>query len=961
MKAIQSNPRLGVPFLFCTLIAVSVLALSAINLHPVASAARPSSRLADERAFPATSSAAPNQKNLLAAYGSLPIAFEANQGQTDPRVKYVARGRGYTLFLTSGSAVLSLRAQAHSSGGVKRAMVHRMSGLAKARMKNMQRSRVPQTKVAVLRMQMLGAKPDAAVVASDRLPGKSNYFLGRDPRNWHTNVSQYGRVEYKDVYPGVNVAFHGERHQLEFDYVLAPGADASAIALRFLGAKKLNTDSSGDLILATEAGDLRLQRPVAYQEANGQRRLVDARFQVNAERVGFTLGTYDRSRELVIDPTLSYSTYLGGNGEDEGFGITVDATGNAYIVGDTDSSNFPGASGATNGGGFDAFVTKLNAGGGSIGYTALIGGSGAETADAIAVDSLGNAYVGGITESSDFYTTPGAPQTTFGGGTCNGNPCNDGFIVKLDPTGTIVYSTYLGSSNNDNLYGIAIDGSGNAFVAGETFSSTFPLVNPLQTVFNQGSGSGDDDGFVTEINASGTAFLYSTYLGGSAGDLVNGIALDGSDNIYVAGDTVSGDFPITAGAFQTQCKSDGQCGGNSLDETFVTKINAGGASLGYSTYLGGSTDDVGLALALDSSHNAYVTGYTNSTDFPVDGPFQAELLNTNGSAFVTKLNPTGSALVYSSFLGGSTFDAAVSIAVDQRGNAYVTGTTLSVDFPTADAFQPALDGNSDAFIAEVNATGQTKVYSTFYGGDDDENFDSTTSSPFGGSIATVHASGAVYVTGATASSSGFPLTSALQNVFGGAPFDAFAAAVSAPTTNADFSVGLDPPTVGTTSGQSTGAITVAITPLNGSFSNAVSLTCSNLPAEAACNFGATSVTPGGSQATTTLTISTNGATGNGMLTPPSLRHSVIFYAMLLPIAGVALIGAGAGSRKKKLFSWMLICLILAGLLFLAACGGGSSSGGGGNGSSTPSGAYQFTVTGTSGSTSHTAIVTLVVQ
>jgi len=973
MTTKQRNSDLGSP-LICFLSACVLLAIGTVALHfgqfrsaaaNRGSASSPAVRRANGE-FLQTSSPAGSlaSRRLLRAYGDLPLRFEANEGQTDPQVKYLARGHGYTLFLTASEAVIKLKF--HDASGIKEALQRRTTGLSETKRKRtLRRSRSGQGSLAVLRMQMLGSNRNAAVLASEKLPGKSNYFIGKDANKWLTNVAQYGRVEYRNVYPGVSLAFHGEQQQLEFDYVVAPGADPEHIALRFSGARTLATDASGDLILSSPAGDLGLHKPVAYQEEGGIRRVVPARFVTKAgNQIGFELGSYDHGQELVIDPAISYATYLGGSGEDEGFGIAVDTSGAAYITGETDSPDFPGAAGATNAGSFDAFVTKLSSSGGSIDYTTLIGGSGADAGAAIAVDSSGNAYVTGLTESNDLPVTQGVYQPFFGGGACNSNgtirTCNDAFVAKLTPSGAITYLTYLGSNNDDNPIGIAIDGSGDTYVAGQTFSNPFPGTSqsPIQAVFNLGESNTASDGFVTEFNPDATALVYSTYLGGGANDLVYGIAVDSSGNAYVTGDTVSTDFPITDGAFQTKCGTDGNCNSNA-DDAFVSKINAGGTAIVYSTYLGGSGVDAGLAIAIDASRSAYITGFTASTDFPLHAPFQRQLLSSNGNAFVTKLNPSGSGLDYSSFLGGSTFDAAVSIALDHSTNAYLTGTTQSVDFPTVDALQPALNGDSDAFITEVNSTGATKVYSTFLGGSGDENYDATSGNPFGGAIAVVPTSGAAYVTGATTSTD-FP-TTALQAKSGGGTADAFAAGITAPPSGPDFSVGVDPATVAVTSGKTTGNINVTVTPLNGSFTSAVTLACGGLPTDAACTFSATSVTPGSKQATSTLTISTNGTKGNGLLSPPSLRRSGWFYAMLLPVGGIALFGAGFAATSRNRKRLFLVCLALLGLMFLASCSTSSKGGGGGGSGDTPTGNYEISITGASGSTNHTAGLVLSVQ
>jgi hypothetical protein len=703
---------------------------------------------------------------INASFAALPLSFEANEGQTDPQVKYLARGNGYTLFLTSGDAVLSFASSSSSvESRPKEMMQRRLLGYSREThrliRRNQPRARHTPSSMASVRMHVVGGQSDAQIVGSDRLSAKANYIIGNDPSKWHRGVPRYARVSYHDVYPGVDLTYYGQQNQLEFDFVVSPGSTPAPIRLSFSGASRMTTDAAGNLALLSSAGDLTLNKPVAYQESNGIRQLVDARFILKANhQVGFQLGTYDRTRELVIDPSLSYATYLGGTGEDVGFGIAVDAAGHSFITGHSNSAVFPGFSGTVIGhsGKFSAFVTELDAKGALV-YTTFVGGSGDDLGSSIAVDSTGAAYVAGITSSTDFPTTAGVVQPFSGGGgnTCGTNhtaTCLDGIVFKLDPSGAPLYATYLGGSNDDEGFGIAVDGSGNAYIAGDTFSTDFPHTNGLFQILNKGAGAnGSDDGFVTELNATATAFVYSTYLGGSFSDFANGIAVDASGNAYVTGETLSTDFPITAGAFQPTCGTNGNCnaaGGIVFSDAFVARINAGGGALHYSTYLGGSSDDTGLGIAVDGSGNAYVTGETTHTntsvatgDFPIfpnPGAFQTSYGNgsaaAGSNAFVTKLNAAGSGLVYSTYLGGSTADVAVGISLDSSNNAYVTGTTLSkADFPLVNPFQNVLSGGSDAFITGVNTNGTGLLYSSYLGGDGDENYDKATASFFGGGIA----------------------------------------------------------------------------------------------------------------------------------------------------------------------------------------------------------------------------------
>ena len=841
---------------------------------------------------------------LQASYAALPLAFEANEGQTDPQVKYLARGNGYTLFLTPSDAVFSFRST--SAPDNDRVGHGRALGVQKT---TQPRSRsAEKNSTAVLRMKMLGSNVQAKVAASKPLPGKINYFIGNESKKWHTAVAQYEHVSYENVYPGVNMAFHGLQRQLEFDFIVTPRADPALINLGFTGARRVSIDASGNLLLSTSAGSVAMHKPVAYQEQNGTRQPVDARFVLLAGgRVSFELGRYDRSRELVIDPAITYATYLGGSGEDEAFAVAVDGSGNAYITGQTASINFPAHSGTVSSiGGFDAFVSKLNASGSSpLIYTTLIGGSSDDSGLGIAVNGTGT-YVVGNTKSSTFPSTVNLGPR---GG-------QDLFVAKLDNTaGLPQYVTRIGGTGTESGNGIAVDASGNAYIGGETFSIDFPTASPIQA-----ANAGNDDGFVAKLNAAGTALVFSTYLGGTSGDLVTGIALDSSNNAYVAGITVSTDFPKTTGAFQTSP------GGG--DDSFVTAIKADGSAMIYSTYLRGSLTEDALGIAVDSVGEAYVTGTTDSSDFPRLNAAQASLKGAT-DVFITKLKADGSGLLFSTYFGGTLDDVGTGIALDSFNDVYVTGRTLSSDYQTGGTpFQGSSGGGSDGFVTELSNTGFL-VYSSYLGGTGNENsLGGLTTQPAIGGVA-VDATSNAYLAGDTASTTGFPVSSSpLQPAYGGGLADAFVAKVAA--APADFSVAISPTSISTTSGQTTAAIAVTVSSVNAAFGQPVTLSCSGKPSQAACNFSTPSVTPGSSPRTVTLTISTNGSAGNGLLTPPVTRHRTVFYALFLPLflplAGLIL--RDSGVKQKRVVGFLLIGFVMSALFLLPACGGSSSGGGG---------------------------------
>ena len=698
------------------------------------------------------------------AFGKLPLSFESNRGQSDPSVRFLSRGQGYGLFLTADSAVLKLK-----------------SG-------------------PVLRMKMEGASGSASTTGLERLPGQANYFQGNDPAKWRTGVDTFAKVQYRGVYPGVDLVYYGNQGQLEYDFVVAPGADPNRIGLSFEGSAP-TVEPNGNLRL-NEA--VQFHKPVVYQLVNGAKRNIAGGYVVAGNRVRFALGAYDHTRTLVIDPLLVYSTYVGGTSWDQGQGIAVDSKGDVYITGWTASSDFPTFhafqstfnSMARN----EAFVTKLSATGSAVIYSTYLGGSGGvDQGYDIAVDSSSNAYVVGTTNSNDFPVTAGAFQTLCGAGDVNGNRvpgCGGNqtsmFVTKINSAGSaLVYSTFLGGNNASYGSGIAVDAAGEAYVSGSTYSggctqvggvawecypTTAGAVMPGSVNFAQGeyaaftkfnaAGSslvystiyGATDCSVTcgqtvgngiAIDTAGKAYitgytqspvmlvtagafqttatpltsdshylngnrafvarldpsksglaslLYGTYLGGTTAgsqDRGMGIVADATGAAYVTGNAVSLDFPVTAGAFQTTCGGTSFCNAG-----FVTKLNSTGSALAYSTFLGGLTaGNYAFAerIRLDSAKNAYVAGYESAV-FPVVNPIQA---STGQDSFISVLNTTGSALTFSSYVGGNGADVAYSLALDRTNNVYITGQTSSTDIGTAGAFETTFNGYYDAFVTKV--------------------------------------------------------------------------------------------------------------------------------------------------------------------------------------------------------------------------------------------------------------------
>ena len=695
------------------------------------------------------SALAASDARVSESYGRLPLQFEANDGQVHKDVRFLSRGPGYGLYLTPSEAVLVL---------TKPNPAAKREGRTQA-----QRDAKAQAKAVALRMSLVGATRKPLVNGHEELPGKANYFIGKDRSKWRTNVPTYAKVHYREVYPGIDLVYYGNQRQLEYDFVVAPGADPNKIVLGFKGADKLRINAQGDLMLHAGGNVVRQHKPAIYQEVDGVRTKVEGGYVLKGtKRIGFKVAAYDTTRPLVIDPVLSYSTFLGGGNSDHGVAIAVDATGSTYVTGNAAGFGFPATPGAFQpdnksvGGTSNTFVAKLDPTGSALVYSTFLGGNtgpfgSSDSAGAIAVDADGNAYVTGSAGSFNFPVTAGAFQTTRKGG-------DDAYVTKLNPTGSaLVYSTLLGGSSFDMGFSIAVDASGNAYVAGGTRSANFPTTaGAFQTAF----AGGASDTFVTKLNPSGSALVYSTYLGGSGddGQFDGGIAVDASGNAYVTGGTSSANFPTTAGAFQTTFA------GGALD-AFVTKLDPTGSALAYSTYLGGSGSESRSTskIAVDTNGNAYVTGGTDSTDFPTTvGAYQVIFGGGASDAFVTKLDPTGSALVYSTYLGGigddNQFDGGIT--VDAGGSAYLTGMTTSINFPTtAGAFQPLLGGEQDAFMAKLSPDGSALVYSTYLGG---SNLD------MGRNIA-VDANGNAYVIGSTFSHD-FPTTpGAFNTAYAGPP------------------------------------------------------------------------------------------------------------------------------------------------------------------------------------------------
>ena len=614
------------------------------------------------------------EEAITADYLTTPLAFETNTGQTDTQVDYLSRGSGYSVFLCGGDAVLVL--QGGETGHT-------------------------------VRLNLVGGRR-AAAKGENLLDSYSNYFIGNDSAAWKTGVLHYAAVEYESVYHGIDLRYYGNQRQLEYDFIVDVGADASQIRLEFTGVTTASIADNHDLLLTlNEQGrQIVFKAPVAYQSGPNGRMTVQSQYLIHDDgSIGFELGDYDANRKLVIDPTLNYVTFLGGTGYDTAEGIAVDSSGSVYITGMTASTDFPTTMGAYNGGSYDIFVANLSTDGNSLVYSTFIGGLGYDAGHAIAVDSSGNVYVAGETTSTDLPTV-NAYQSTLKG-------IGDGVLLKLNSTGTgLLYSTYFGGTSatwSDVAYDLALDASNIVYLAGKASSSDMPLKNAYDATLE-----GTYDAFVAKFDLSQTgadSLLYSTFFGGSGDEYANTVAVDSTGAFVIAGNTTSSDI-TTLNAYQPAY-------GLSTD-AFVTRFNSSGSALTYSTYLGGNTSNYAEVLAIDSSGKIYVGGRTSGTFPTTVGAYTEAPPGGSADGFVSKIDPTlsgAASLIYSTYLGSTVFDYVIGLDVDSAGVAYITGFTSSPNFPkTADAAFPNMTGSNDGFFATLNAAGSSLIYSTFLGG-----------------------------------------------------------------------------------------------------------------------------------------------------------------------------------------------------------------------------------------------------
>ena len=687
-----------------------------------------------------------NYQSYLTTPGKRPLIFELNAGQTDPSVRFLARAQQANFFFTPSEVTLILSHASKVQSPKTKVEVGNSSF-------NFQDS---ELSTETVRMRFLGANAKLGIEGGELLPGKVSYLLGNDPSLWRTNLPTYSAITYPDLYPGISLAYSGQSSALKGTFAVAPHADPSIIRWQYEGMRvSVSRDGSLQITnpnseLTTHNSQLVEQAPLAWQEKGGRRIPVAIHYLVTPDNsIHFEIGAYDPALPLTIDPTLGYSTYLGGTGNDAGTGIAVVGS-NAYITGLTASVDFPLANPRQptyGGGNTDVFVSVFNADGTGLLYSTYLGGSGSEDSWAIAADAEGHAYITGYTDSTDFPLRNPLQPTNRG--------YRDSFLSKLSPDGSaLVYSTYLGGTGWDEAWCVDLDRDGFVYIAGTTSSTNFPTRNPIQATNRGGS-----DAFLTKINREGSALVYSTYLGGGDTDTALGVKTDRDRNAYITGGTESDNFP-TRNPYQASNR-----GGQ---DVYLTKVDRDGTHWVYSTYLGSSGNDVSWAIAVSEAGNAYLTGYAGSNDFPQRNPVQPG--NGGGQdGFVTAFNAAGSALIYSTYLGGNGgYDAGYGIAVDPTGSAYVGGITSSTNFPLANPLQLTNHGGDDAFISKFSPAGAPLIYSTYLGGSSGDFVYGTA----------IDASGNTYITGHT-DSSDFPTVNPFQpNRAGG--HEAFVARIVGP-------------------------------------------------------------------------------------------------------------------------------------------------------------------------------------
>jgi Bacterial Ig-like domain (group 3)/Beta-propeller repeat len=677
-----------------------------------------SARAGDKPSAAARRESSGGEARVMQSLERLPLSFEEDASSSESAKRFLSRGPGYALGISGAGANL---------------------------IRNFKLPLGPR-KITNIGLRWLGANPNAVLHGEEKQRGESNFLKTNDRSAWRQHVAQYGAVTIANLYPGVDLRFHGDQQQLEFDYLIAPGATASAI--RIGSSAHIKRNENGQLEVSNGGDSMSLRSPIAYQEVGGTRKEIKAEYVLTKpDEVTIALGEYDPTHELVIDPVLSFAAHFGSSSNLTNVtDVAVDSTGDIYLTGFTCDVDYPVTPTAlqTSGGSItgtpcdSGIVTKLDPTASELIFSTYLGSSGNVTAGArILPVAGGGALVAGLTTATDFPTTQGAYQAIARGGTCSYGPfllnygCTDAFVLQLSPDGSsLIFSTFLGGAAADIIAAMTVDGSGNIYVAGATNSPDFPVTTgTVQTAFGGGSCRGGlfacYDAFVAKLNSTGTQLLGSTLLGGSDNDAASGVALDGNGNIYVGGYSFSANFPTTAGSFQQTHSV-----GTNQPDAFVAKLSPDMKTLMYSTFIGGTGYDLGLALRVDSTGAAYITGSTGSIDFPTTtGSFQTTYqgpaspvcdltIDTSlltqpscGDIFVSKLNPAGSGLVYSTYIGGTARDIAFNAALDSGNNLWLLANTDSTDFPyTPDAYYTSTGSN--VALIELSADGKTVPFAT---------------------------------------------------------------------------------------------------------------------------------------------------------------------------------------------------------------------------------------------------------
>ncbi len=643
------------------------------------------------------------ESQALSAYGKLPLFFVENKGQADTSLQFYSYG-GQMYFSPEGiyTHFIQRDSTAHDRF---RDRYHERDFIS------LDTTPIHE-KHLVLKKRFLNANTHCEIEGEEELPGKINYFIGNDSTKWHTNLRTFKQIRYKNLYPGVDLVYHGNQGPTEYDLVVNPEAHNSVsspltqIQFTIEGADKLELSPEGDLLVHTPMGILKEKSPVSYQMKNGIKQTLSSHFTLTSDNTfAFNIPQYDKTQSLVIDP-LIYSTFLGGSDDEKAFGLTVDSIGNAYVVGETRSTDFPTTTGTydnTYNGLWDCFVIKVNTINIEMIYSSYIGGDDNDQAYSLSIDGFGRVYITGYTESSTYPITIGSYDNSYNGG-------GDSFITKFNTSGSaLIYSTYLGGINSDEAGCIALDSSGNIYVAGRTYSPNFPTtVGTFNRTLN-----GTEDCFITKLNEGGSDLIYSTYLGGSGnpdGESILGVIVDILNRVYVTGFTNSSDFPTTPNSYDCTYN-----GGNY--DAFISRLNINGTGIEYSMFLGGNNWDCASDIAIDSIGNVYITGGTLSTNFPTSMNSFDTTYNGDDDVFLIKINPDLSEIIYATLIGGSSWEDGYAIAIDNDGDAYITGRTGSLNYPTTnDAIYCENQGYCDVFVSKVNQYGTELLYSTYLGG-----------------------------------------------------------------------------------------------------------------------------------------------------------------------------------------------------------------------------------------------------